>query len=65
MAGGEKLIEYYKKVGAEKGVTFGVAENFRYIPAFAYAKKQVAELGKVTGFSVRVGFMVTKGRPTV
>lgn len=61
VAGGEKLIEYYKNISAERGVTFGVAENFRYVPAYDYARKQVGGLGKITGFSANVGFLTPKG----
>ncbi|KAI1773458.1 NAD(P)-binding protein [Hypoxylon cercidicola] len=53
-----ELIEYYKKVSAETAATFSVAENFRFTPSYSYAAEEVRKLGKVTGFLVRVGFMM-------
>lgn len=55
-----KLIEYYKWVSAETAASFAVAENFRFTPSYLYAAEEVKKLGKVTGFVVRVGFMMEK-----
>ncbi|XXH03790.1 hypothetical protein Hte_010196 [Hypoxylon texense] len=52
------LIEYYKRVSAETAASFAVAENFRFTPSYLYAAEQIKTLGKVTGFVVRVSFMM-------
>lgn len=52
------LIEYYKRVSAETAASFAVAENFRFTPSYLYAAEEVKKLGKVTGFVVRVSFMM-------
>ncbi|KAF4976828.1 hypothetical protein FZEAL_6569 [Fusarium zealandicum] len=51
---GKKLIDYYRDVAESKGVTFAIAENFRFKPVFEYAAAEAAKLGKVEHFSVRV-----------
>ncbi|KAI1467800.1 NAD(P)-binding protein [Daldinia caldariorum] len=53
-----KLIEYYKKVSAEKNVTLAIAENFRFQPGWAYGAEEIKKLGKVTGFVVRLHSMM-------
>lgn len=53
-----KLIEYYKKVSAETNASFAIAENFRFVPAWAYAAEEIKKLGKVTGFVVRLHSMM-------
>jgi predicted dehydrogenase len=54
VAAGKKLIEFYKKTAADKGLNFSIAENFRFIPSITYAAEQAAKLGKVEHFSARV-----------
>ncbi|WYZ41928.1 hypothetical protein EsH8_V_000823 [Colletotrichum jinshuiense] len=61
IARAQKLIEYYNKVSAEKGVTFAVAENYRFQPRYTAARDEVQKLGKVIGFNVRVFFFVKLG----
>ncbi|KAF9882430.1 oxidoreductase nad-binding rossmann fold protein [Colletotrichum karsti] len=61
VARAQKLIEYYKKVSADKGVTFAVAENYRFQPRYTTARDEVQKLGKVIGFNVRVFFFVKLG----
>ncbi|KXH68049.1 oxidoreductase [Colletotrichum salicis] len=61
IARAQELIEYYKKVSAEKGVTFAVAENYRFQPRYTTARDEVRKLGKVIGFNVRVFFFVKLG----
>lgn len=51
---GKKLVEFYNKIKAEKNVTLAIAENFRFVPSFKYAREEGAKLGKVTHFSIRV-----------
>ncbi|OTB06935.1 hypothetical protein M426DRAFT_71912 [Hypoxylon sp. CI-4A] len=53
-----KLIENYKKVSAETNASWAVAENFRFTPAWSYAAEEVKKLGKVTGFVVRIFFLM-------
>jgi predicted dehydrogenase len=54
----KKLIEYSKKMLAEKGVTFAIAENFRFLPSYALAKDEIKKLGRITNFSARLFYMV-------
>ncbi|KAF7563205.1 hypothetical protein G7046_g926 [Stylonectria norvegica] len=54
VAGGKKLIEYYKTVSAQQNVTFAVAENVRFWPSFTYAAEAAKGLGKVNHFSIKV-----------
>lgn len=60
VAGGKKLIEFYKKVSAEKNVTFAVAENFRFYASFTYAANEAKKLGKVTQFSFKIMNMMSQ-----
>lgn len=52
------LIEYYKKASTETKATLVIGENFRFMKGFAYAAEEIKKLGRVTGFVVRVGFMM-------
>ncbi|KAF4928917.1 hypotheticall protein [Colletotrichum viniferum] len=61
VARAQKLIEYYNKVSAENGVTFAIAENYRFQPRFTTARDEVQKLGKVIGFNARVFFFVKLG----
>lgn len=60
MAGGKKLIDYYRQVSADNGVTFGVAENVRFWPSFAFAALEAKKLGRVTHFATKVMYMMEK-----
>ncbi|KAI1380607.1 oxidoreductase family protein [Hypoxylon crocopeplum] len=53
-----KLISYYKQVSAETNASLAIAENFRFLQSWAYGAEQVAKLGKVTGFVVRMNSMM-------
>ncbi|KAI2618151.1 oxidoreductase family protein [Hypoxylon sp. NC1633] len=53
-----KLIEYYKEVSAETNASLAIAENFRFIQGWAYAADEIKKLGKVTGFVVRLNWMM-------
>ncbi|KAI5859762.1 NAD(P)-binding protein [Durotheca rogersii] len=53
-----QLIEYYKKVSAGTKASFAVAENFRFNPGWAYAAEEIKKLGRVTGFIVRLNWMM-------
>ncbi|KAI0445272.1 hypothetical protein F4803DRAFT_196318 [Xylaria telfairii] len=52
------LIEYYKKASTETKATLVIGENFRFTKGFAYAAEEIRKLGRVTGFVVRVNFMM-------
>lgn len=54
VARGKKLIAYYRDVASKNGVTFSIAENFRFKPVFLYAAEQASKLGPVQHFNVRV-----------
>jgi predicted dehydrogenase len=45
---------YHENEAANKNVTWGVAENFRYLESFKYARQQIEKLGKIIGFRVRI-----------
>ncbi|KAK5119011.1 hypothetical protein LTR62_000222 [Meristemomyces frigidus] len=47
---GRELIEWYHDHIDTNKVTFGVAEQFRYLKAFLYAAEQARGMGKVIGF---------------
>jgi len=60
VAAAKKLIAFADSVGAEKGATLAIAENYRFVPSFTYAREQGSQLGRVTHFSIRVfGHMKT------
>ncbi|KAH7121944.1 hypothetical protein B0J13DRAFT_160271 [Dactylonectria estremocensis] len=50
---GRELIEYYRRVSREGKVTLSIAENFRFVPSFAYAAAEARKLGRLQHFSVR------------
>ncbi|EED22107.1 oxidoreductase family, NAD-binding Rossmann fold protein [Talaromyces stipitatus ATCC 10500] len=58
---GVVLISWYNGVKEEfDNVTWSVAENFRYLESFKYARQQIEELGKIIGFRVRVYANITE-----
>jgi predicted dehydrogenase len=57
----ERLVGVYEGEIKDKGVLWGVAENFRWLENWKYAAEQVRRLGKVTGFRVEVFGMVKVG----
>ncbi|OLN81158.1 hypothetical protein CCHL11_09522 [Colletotrichum chlorophyti] len=61
VARAQGLIEYYNKISADKGVTFAVAENYRFQPRHLAARDEIRKLGKVIGFNVRVFSLVKLG----
>lgn len=50
----EHLIRYYNKNIDNCMVTWGVAENYRFLELYAYAGQEVEKLGKVLGFQVKI-----------
>lgn len=57
----EKLIQYYKSDKVKNGATWGVAENFRFLDSFIYARQEVEKLGKVLGFRTKQAGNVKQG----
>ena len=47
-----KLVQWYRKEIAPSGLTFGIAENFRYMHDITYAAEQVAKSGRLLGFRI-------------
>ena len=56
-----ELLEWYRTHVDTANVTFGIAENFRFMDPFLYAAEQVKRLGRVLGFRTRLGTMVKPG----
>ncbi|EPE27801.1 NAD(P)-binding Rossmann-fold containing protein [Glarea lozoyensis ATCC 20868] len=50
----QKLIDYYKSDKVKGGATWGVAENFRFLDSFLFARQEVQKLGRVLGFRVKM-----------
>ncbi|KAJ5174406.1 uncharacterized protein N7482_000283 [Penicillium canariense] len=49
------LIKWYNEhIEPDRKATWSVAENFRYLDSFRYAREKVQHLGKIVGFRVRV-----------
>lgn len=59
MATAEELLAWYRNT--IKGPTLCIAENFRFLESFGYAASQIASLGRVLGFRVRVQNLVQPG----
>jgi predicted dehydrogenase len=57
----ENLIRYYNKNIDKSKVTWGVAENFRFLESYAYAGQEVEKLGKILGFQVKTFNYVQPG----
>lgn len=51
----EKLIHFYTAM-KEKGTkaTWAVAENFRFLEPFRFARQEIEKLGGVVGFRIKV-----------
>jgi len=50
----QELITWYHSDIDDKKVNWSVAENFRYLNSFDYAREQISRLGRVLGFTVKV-----------
>ncbi|TDZ14350.1 Uncharacterized protein Cob_v012740 [Colletotrichum orbiculare MAFF 240422] len=61
VARAQKLIQHYNDISAKNGVTFAVAENYRFQPRYTTARDEVQKLGRVIGFNARVFFFVNLG----
>lgn len=63
VATARELISWFEEGGeAKKGVTWGVAENFRYLGSYEKAAEEAAKLGRVLGFRLRMNALVTGGK---
>ena len=57
----QELTRWYHENHDSKRVTWSVAENFRYLNSFEYAREQVHKAGRLLGFRVKVYSMVRPG----
>ncbi|CAI6341372.1 unnamed protein product [Periconia digitata] len=55
-----ELTSWYRDNFAS-GPTFSIAENFRFFDSYIYASEQIASLGRILGFRVRVHALVQPG----
>ena len=58
---GKELIKWYRSEIDTKKVTWGVAENFRYLASYDHAAEAVKKMGKLLGFRVRMQTLVEGG----
>lgn len=58
----QELIDWYYANIDSKKVTWSVAENFRYLDSFEYAREQVHRAGKLLGFRAKRYSMVKGGK---
>ncbi|KAI7330063.1 NAD(P)-binding protein [Hortaea werneckii] len=61
VATGKALLDWYHSNIDTKQVTFGVAEQFRYLDAFLYAAEKVRGFGRVLGFRHKLGASIQPG----
>jgi predicted dehydrogenase len=58
----KELLKWYRSEIDTKKVTWGVAENFRYLASYDRAAEAVRKMGRVLGFRVRMQAMVEGGK---
>ena len=58
----EELIQWYHANIDTTKVTWGVAENFRYMNSFDYAHEQIQKLGRILNFRVRAYTLTSGGK---
>jgi len=56
------LIKWYRSEIDTSKVSWGVAENFRYLNTFDHAAEEVRKIGKITGFRLRMQTLVEGGK---
>ncbi|KAI6893000.1 hypothetical protein KC334_g13047, partial [Hortaea werneckii] len=61
VATGKALLDWYHSNLDTKQVTFGVAEQFRYLNAFLYAAEKARGFGRVLGFRHKLGANIQPG----
>ena len=55
------LIEFHKSDKVKGGAMWGVAENFRFLESFEFARQEVGKLGRILGFQVKMFANVQPG----
>ena len=58
----EELIKWYRSNIDSSKVTWGIAENFRYLNSFDYAGGIAQKLGRVLNFRMRMATMLKGGK---
>lgn len=58
----KELLKWYRSEIDTKKVTWGVAENFRYLASYDHAAGAVRKMGRILGFRVKVYSMVEGGK---
>lgn len=58
----KELLKWYRSEIDTKKVTWGVAENFRYLASHDHAAEAVRKMGRILGFRVKVYSMVEGGK---
>lgn len=61
VASGRELVDWYHQNIDTDKINFSVAEQFRFLPAYLYAAKTVASMGKVLGFRARMQTCIQPG----
>lgn len=61
LATGKELIDWYHQNIDTKKVNLSIAEQFRYLPAYIYAAKTIASMGRVLGFRTRMQTCIQPG----
>ncbi|KAH6658059.1 oxidoreductase-like protein family [Truncatella angustata] len=61
VATGKELVKYYRDLAGSSKVTFGVAEQFRYLNSYLHASQEISKLGKVMGVQHRLHSTVNLG----
>jgi predicted dehydrogenase len=56
----ERLVKYNTQIDRSK-VTWGVAENYRFLATYSYASQEVQKMGKILGFKVEMATFVKPG----
>lgn len=57
----QNLIKFYNEKVDRTKVTWGVAENFRFLDSFIYAEEEVKKLGRLLNFKVLSSSMTKAG----
>jgi predicted dehydrogenase len=57
-----ELLKWYRSEIDTQRVTWGVAENFRYLASYDHAAEAVKKMGRILGFRVRMHSMVEGGK---
>lgn len=58
----EHLIKFYDTKIDKSKITWGVAENFRFLDAYGYARQEIEKLGRILNFRVKMFTFVDGGK---